>query len=1253
MANPEFKNPFQKPETPKNPFALEEKPQKETSLQNENIDTLITQFENSDDFLLWVYSDQLRNIKDTLSSENINSVQGTINSMLKTRDKQLLKGYMEDLQEEVASYERKKGEITGQAEEDRKNQTEENNNSWLDFSGPMAWIESSIWSSEDVEKIEEISIDGQVETPEEFVSKIARLQETIKTTQYFQKLDTEEQNSLLTFLEDLWNTFVSENNKSVNFVNTTFDDLARQIDKQAEWEISIDLWGNMGNINFSSKKEAFEFITRLKSEAESEIQWFLRNTAETVGSLLLTWMFYGSDIFTKPYQIYGDIISESYNDWNEKASGLEQSGNLLLLTIWGFATVNYTETLYRRIVVDTLWKFGIERFNYTSFDRQQLTFLPEGMSATDQEELNNRMDAFRYLEEKWASLVGKEKIEFEKELINIREHIGIRSNTFWLKVRALRLGRGIFIRPLYALKYGPKLTPFNIIRHERNYVTTNNEAEKTRLKSALSYVFSNPRFQETSNGKIERVDHDGESDNIKFIKNYILSRSDISESEKRSRIKRLDDFMNSLETYPRWEVFIKAELVSIAKEWKLWADEVKAKMEKKYPSLEAITDEGKKKSLESRWQDIKKSITKKYGENAPAVLTRSYSLAFRFISLVESEKWSGNQQQLEKIFTMIDSWKIELRQIYKLSLVNPKMYFDFVKSIWGKYGLKSPQLSQLESYNESYSNKNLKSMLDTGKDFDENTEKLQKILKGGVDIEGKKYNPVKALENYIKYDIPDAEESRLTPIFQDFLKLINKKEILLSPTELFQELERLKQWLVPSSVILNRLDNKKQQLEKDKKSAQEISRFIDIAKQWRLSITESQLSKIENGKNLSGDYTAWDYSKKDGEKFVRSLEEFEELHKYDLARSLWIWESASIPDIEKALLEKYKDELSLRILHHEIQGTEGKEKNALKNFAVLIEKNGFTRGQARAVLDNIFIEWKAFSEIDIDEIIRSTKDNSTEFSGGKAIKEEVKNAFGTLKDMKQRNIIEFIKDNSIDIDILPQTIKESIKKYEDAPNQEEINRKISAITAMAHDIENSETKEELQDVKNRFDTYINDPMNKIDRNSKEFKDIVDGFIEKYRTLKKTLPWSSDTSRKQEVTKKEIPKESKENIPNYNSIKGYLDEIYPSILLSGDKKAIDKVTKEYDKIVTDEVYLEKIINAANIEDYYKNIFQGVEIFSIRDLWALRNINIKLAEIDTKFVGASKYTQLGDMIRGVTDTDMKNNIIKAIQEMRVSK
>lgn len=1271
-----------------------------------NIDfwDVIDFFEKPENSHLKWFIPAIQELEESLGNNLTPEIKKELKKLIESNNHNQLLFYIKKLQDIQIQYDTAEQEVTNKAKESEKAE-KSNAGWWNDFENPIAWVEWKLWPSEDLAKIKNISLDGNIENVAAFTRNIEKLKWVLPSLLVFQNLGEEDRAEFLKFLDSISSTLLEQEKKNLSFIEDQYNWLAEQIEQQSDWQVVLDLGSSIWEIPFASKEEAFRFILETKQASESELESWSTNTSEAVWSLLLKWLYYSLNTFSYPYQLYAGKFEETYNDFtNDEHWSETYIWNGIGLILWGILTINYTETLWRRIVKDTLGKFWVKRYVFENFDRRQLTFRPDDGGAEKQAEFNNRLDAYRALEELWATKTWKEKIAFDKEMEDILNYMRINTNTYWLKVKALREWKWIIGRGIYAFKYGPNFTPYNIAQQEQSIANANNEKFQSDLKKDLTYVFRDPSFDVTENGRILRVNHWWESDNITYLKNYINSRGDISESEKKSRIKRINDFLNWLETHPRWEKFIKAELISISKEGQLSIDEVKAKLEEKYPFLKEVSDDGSKKTISQQWWEIKSAIAKAYGNNTPLPsYTRGHALAFRFLLHVESGQWNGNQNQLNEIFKMIDSGKFEISHIYKYSLVNPKRWLDVATWVFWRYGIQTPELTQLRRVSEWYSSQTLEEITKIWKDFEENHKKLKDILEKWYDIDGKRYTPIQALENYIKYDIPDAEEARLKPIFDDFIQLIKDGKIILSPTELFREIEKLKNGFMPSPVLLEKLNKlREEELKKAAKSVeiekksiidrlkfleisladrpeidisikkaisqslkeayqaikmwefkiaiwsietifthniwpklketlQQIIRwikrifdiriklkksetgekvwayetrydsFIEEAKNWRLNITEKEFLDVKNGKFEFDSYASYvwtDFTKSDGENFVKSMEEFQNLHKYDFRTSLWISVNAWIPEIEKTFRDKFKVEIELATIYDYMDGRASSIWNDIALFARLSHWNDFTRWQAKSILDLIFIDWKAFWDIDTDAIIRGTTDNASEFDGKDTLRNGVLEKFNKLDESGKKAILEYIRNSSsIDRNNLPPAIQDELKKFEWADEaQKLINKQKSTIQSMIDEIETTDESEDLKDLKKRFDAYVDNPAHQIDRDSDVFKDLINDFKNKHSEKRAELsraiptPKPDDTDVTPSPVKPDDPSpkpapvnpETQETLKP-GEMKEYLDDVYPSILLYWDESAEIKFNELYGVIYTEQ-WIKDFHNLRNFEDY---------------------------------------------------------------------
>lgn len=472
-----------------------------------------------------------------------------------------------------------------------------------------------------------------------------------------------------------------------------------------------------------------------------------------------------------------------------------------------------------------------------------------------------------------------------------------------------------------------------------------------------------------------------------------------------------------------------------------------------------------------------------------------------------------------------------------------------------------------------------------------------------------------------------------------------KQEIL----EIIQKIRNLKNIRVGTKIEKkNNVNNIDEKIEKISGLIQETQNSeLDMKKSDVKNLSSETILDFEVEKHISPKF-----SKKDKEVLKKSLHENKNTSHHDFKSTLE--KSGNPTEIKWSIDKLYWKEFNLVRLWLFMSEDGANPKwidDQIWKLANSIHTNDYTIGQIREMLWKI-IAWEEFDNIDINKVIETTSNHSAPFEG-KEIINFIAKEYDSLDADKKLAIWAWLVNQNIPNEHLPENITNDIKKRENFnANAEKVNTQKSELQRMIQELEDISDKDDAKAAKTEFDNYIKEE--RINRNSETYKDIIKEFTEKHTAIKASLWTENPTPTKPEAEKTTNKQpESKEKAPDYDSIKAHLDEIYPSILIHGDEKEIQKVYDEYSKISDDSEYLNKVAKSQNINDYYKNMFRGIDVFSIRELGALKAINVKLAAINAKFAGATQFTDISEMIDQITDKNIKSNIIAAIKEMRISK
>jgi len=281
------------------------------------------------------------------------------------------------------------------------------------------------WSDETLKMIEEIDIEGSVENSEEFLAKLKKLKNTIERSKEYKKFNDAEKANIMLWLDNFENEVQATKKSGLEFMNQKFDKLAQQIDrKKDDGNIHLDLWDDMG-MSFKSKQEAFDFIEEMKKEAEDDFEATWRG--------LSAWWILGFIFIDLPTATPKLLVTPASIS-NEHDAGWFLTGSLYALAALG--SINYVETLFRRIVLDTAgklvwaweWKWVLSNLRIPDYGRSDQSFFPSNSEkeAKMRNEYLQRIEAIEKLKMYCKTLTGAKKKRSEKELQKIQSYLNVK-----------------------------------------------------------------------------------------------------------------------------------------------------------------------------------------------------------------------------------------------------------------------------------------------------------------------------------------------------------------------------------------------------------------------------------------------------------------------------------------------------------------------------------------------------------------------------------------------------------------------------------------------------------------------------------------------------------------------------------------------------------------------------------------------------------------------------------------------------------
>jgi len=208
-------------------------------------------------------------------------------------------------------------------------------------------------------------------------------------------------------------------------------------------------------VPFNTKQEAFDFIEEMKKDADSEFEGVWKDIGEGmswVGGFFgwlassLLWTIPKNILITPPKALFtAPNAMKDVGIWGPITWLF-----YILATVW---SINYLETIYRRIAKDTaarfVWegKWPLSTLRIPDYGKSDKTYFSNNETeAKLRNEYLQRIEAIEKLKVHGRWLTGAHKQRFEKELKKVQSYLNVNTDTFWLKAESLRKDHGKFMR---------------------------------------------------------------------------------------------------------------------------------------------------------------------------------------------------------------------------------------------------------------------------------------------------------------------------------------------------------------------------------------------------------------------------------------------------------------------------------------------------------------------------------------------------------------------------------------------------------------------------------------------------------------------------------------------------------------------------------------------------------------------------------------------------------------------------------------
>jgi len=664
----------------------------------------------------------------------------------------------------------------------------------------------------------------------------------------------------------------------------------------------------------------------------------------------------------------------------------------------------------------------------------------------------------------------------------------------------------------------------------------------------------------------------------------------------------LDQFIWEMKKKGMWKEYIKSRLYNIAHEWYLSHSDVKAEIEKKikerFPFLNDNSNLKADATFEEKWQYIKMEAKRKSTKWSPALFTSSDRMLFKFADIIEKSWWEWSREHLNEIFKKVDDGRLEISQLYKWRKI--KLTTDFVTWLYNKYGLTSPELTELTRYSEWLANDKYKMMLELWEDGIKERDIIKGYIERWIDIDGERRYPIRWLRNYIEFKVDNTDEIKFRENFDELIKEIQEDKQF---------------WYMTTHKVLSELNDLAWREWTSKSQKENIKKFIIQAETGLLNFTVDDITDLRKWKIVYDDawrYISAPFTEVEQKALILEMKKIEKLDTYAFRQDIGMPKTTA--DAEKWLKNEYATEIKFLNIMLKMKGSSFQAEKELDKFAATMgsEGNEYTRGQATEILWKIFDGTK-FEDIDIDWIV---KDDSispdTKFKVKDQMKEDLRGIYDNIKNpQKKKEMLDRIIESKVAKDDLPINIREDI----DARSPE--GRKLAREEAEAKsksDVEWRKAAERnfrLSLVRTEMSPYINDSsmlageITDIEREI-ERGESIDFFHEKYKwrgfiivsleeIFNAKLPTNIESEIKATPKKSETPKGEETKIEmsaekikvEEKRIKNIFERVVLEIMLDDGlnpdqrEKKLDLVDKQYSKLDT-KSWLKELSGQTNAE-----------------------------------------------------------------------
>ena len=1098
----------------KKPAFLKEKESKKLNDNNNEFSKLK---KNIIDHLKWLNNNglsskikKLEDVFDTLNTKNISAIQQYFDLIKESNDNDLISIYIDNILSVNIKHKKESDDTHEDTWEQNKRLSEK--------------VETSI------DELLSISIDGW-SSKEVIISDI---------NSYIDDLDLD--NNVKEILREKLISIVENHEKTKEIwfksIDNYFNEIWNNLEKRSDWkyQITINEWDKSETVIFNNKEEAINVLVSMKSKAELKFQSYLDTWIEAIANFYINSTIWLWELF-----IEDEIWAfESLKTNFENSDWWYFVGSMIVIWVYVplktvmigslFVTAHswVTESIYRRVkdpFVNNSEKMQMKDYLRISTAMPELD-TPEWK---DYIEVKQRSLIIQLLKEKLETDFEKwtkEYKNFHKEIKAIEWFKLNRSPTFYYLANKVtndsslwfksNFGKGLFYNMhstflKWAKLYYPKVKfqksikfvkwlelgeykyePYQKIA--RNILDNLEEGNMDKLNNGLKLFYSNKAISLDRSNREELKINISEWDDKKILYDKIISyikSKDVSWTKQKVLINKFKEYISVLWKNPKGVDSIYRDLYILLETDYVNKGDLNNIIKEEIKLLE--------KEKFSLTKNTEKIVDKISFWKIQSKLRKLYFLQ----NLVESWEWIWDKNEIKADIKIIKSWwKTSENYSSKLKNIDFSLEFWKMKDLWKEFFEETSEIKKILFKNSNIDNFiNLKEL--------DNSFKTDDLLN---------------IQNHLDYILDNKLEVKAENNINYLLKKFTSGEVLFKNLDDFYiEIDKILKGDLPKSFILDELWKVKiDKLPNDSKI--QLKELQELVKNnfdsWEsFSVDKNELKTItnhlKNWNKINFDTFKSSFNIID---LKANLSKNKDLHLYDFKDSLS--DSSNLNKIEDSIKSKYSSEISYLKVLKNIENIDFDIERELDLLSKNIFNNNYTLWQVKIILEKLF-EWNQFKNIDLDKIIKDTESHNSKFNIEQILKGTLSLEFDKLNDISKKETIDFIKNNStIDNSILPVNIKEKLKL--DSQSWD-IKAQKSSLQDKIKRIENVRDSTELKELRKELTKYLDD--NKIDRNSDDFKILVEDFNKKLNEKFDSFETkTSDTPIKTEVQPKLSEKE---------------------------------------------------------------------------------------------------------------------------------